>query len=71
MLQACSIAIVTCAVVYTLAANFGYLTFGDKVADDLLLSYDGEHRGAVAVKRGAGGWWVILLTIVEKTRKVK
>ena len=42
---ALGIAGASCAVAYTLAANYGYLTFGDLVNDDLLLSYDAEHRG--------------------------
>ncbi|XP_018011866.1 putative sodium-coupled neutral amino acid transporter 7 [Hyalella azteca] len=47
--MACTLAMAACALVYSLAANVGYLTFGSTVADDLLLSYDNDHRGAVAV----------------------
>uniref|UniRef100_A0A6A7G3S9 Sodium-coupled neutral amino acid transporter 7 n=1 Tax=Hirondellea gigas TaxID=1518452 RepID=A0A6A7G3S9_9CRUS len=47
--KACALAMICCAVVYSVAANFGYLTFGSKVADDILLSYDNEHTGAMAV----------------------
>jgi len=47
--QACTLAMLTCAVIYALSANYGYLTFGANVSDDLLLSYDNEHKGAALV----------------------
>lgn len=46
---ACSIAMLCCALVYTFSANFGYLTFGGDVNTDLLLSYDSNHPGALAI----------------------
>ena len=36
-----SIAILICAICYTLSALFGYWTFGSKVDDDILMSYNG------------------------------
>lgn len=38
--QACVSAVVACLLVYTLSANYGYLTFGSYVDGDVLLSYD-------------------------------
>ena len=36
-----SLAILICAICYTLSALFGYWTFGSKVDDDVLMSYNG------------------------------
>ncbi|CAL4073005.1 unnamed protein product [Meganyctiphanes norvegica] len=38
--KACVTAVLVCLAVYTLSANFGYLTFGTFVDGDVLLSYD-------------------------------
>lgn len=38
--QACVSAVVVCLLVYTISANYGYLTFGSLVDGDVLLSYD-------------------------------
>nr|XP_045611689.1 putative sodium-coupled neutral amino acid transporter 7 [Procambarus clarkii] len=39
-IKACIAAIVACFLVYTVSANYGYLTFGSLVNGDVLLSYD-------------------------------
>ncbi|XP_069948994.1 sodium-coupled neutral amino acid transporter 7 isoform X2 [Cherax quadricarinatus] len=39
-IKACVAAIVVCFLVYTVSANYGYLTFGSLVKGDVLLSYD-------------------------------
>merc|ERR1719273_1902047 len=39
---AVSIAIVICVASYTIFAIYGYLTFGSKVNEDLLMSYEGD-----------------------------
>ncbi|KAK4327153.1 hypothetical protein Pmani_002382 [Petrolisthes manimaculis] len=39
-IKACIVAIITCLIVYTLSANYGYLTFGSMVGGDVLMSYD-------------------------------
>lgn len=38
--KACVSAVVVCLLVYTISANYGYLTFGSLVDGDVLLSYD-------------------------------
>ncbi|KAK7041538.1 hypothetical protein SK128_017079, partial [Halocaridina rubra] len=39
-MKACVSAVSVCLAVYTLSANYGYLTFGSRVEGDVLLSYD-------------------------------
>lgn len=46
---AASAAVLVCALCYTVAAAFGYLTFGSVVNNDILESYSGEKRPEVLV----------------------
>ena len=39
---AVTIAIIICVACYTICAIYGYLTFGSKVNEDILMSYDGS-----------------------------
>ncbi|KAK3858420.1 hypothetical protein Pcinc_035394 [Petrolisthes cinctipes] len=39
-IKACIVAVITCLIVYTISANYGYLTFGSLVGGDVLTSYD-------------------------------
>nr|XP_027216275.1 putative sodium-coupled neutral amino acid transporter 7 [Penaeus vannamei] len=41
--KACTVAIVVCLSVYTVSANYGYLTFGSLVNTDVLLSYEARR----------------------------
>ncbi|XP_037784546.1 putative sodium-coupled neutral amino acid transporter 7 [Penaeus monodon] len=41
--KACTVAIAVCLLVYTVSANYGYLTFGSLVNTDVLLSYEARR----------------------------
>lgn len=44
-----SIAMFLCVVTYTGTAAFGYLTFGDKITNDILLAYEPDALVLIAV----------------------
>ncbi|XP_066968924.1 sodium-coupled neutral amino acid transporter 7-like [Macrobrachium rosenbergii] len=68
--KACMSAIFVCLTIYTISANYGYLTFGSLVNGDVLLSYDARkvHVFVAVILLGIKSWttYPILLFCVRE-----